>query len=114
MAGEQVTNQSRSHRDQEESQKRKEQRSVQLTPVRDPEEGGGESAVEKMALGHRLFLLFFLQSPSLFYMPLPRSPDVDGGGCMMEGWRVSVYVYFGGLGVNERTRGGGGEMKVFA
>lgn len=33
-----------------------------------------------------MFLLLYLQSPSLFYTPLPPSAtDVEGGGCMTEG-----------------------------
>lgn len=77
-----------------------EQGSEQPRPARDPE-------VEKVqcswrrAASHKIwkplmFLLLSLQSPSLFYTPLPLSAtDVDGGGCMTEGWRVYVCEPFG-------------------
>lgn len=79
---------------------------------------GGESAVQLVAARHKIwkplmFLLLYLQSPSLFYMPLPLSAtDVEGGGCMTKGGGCMYACVLGvGMYVNVRVEKGGGGIK---
>lgn len=88
-----------------------------LRLARDPEESAGESAVQLVAAGHKIwkplmFLLLYLWSPSLFYTPLPLSAtDVESGGCMTEGGGCMCADVWAGGGGCIRKCGKGGEMR---